>query len=73
MLPVPACTFSEKVKTRFAVGETPVASSGGVEEDSVGAVVSAAAAVVKFSVVAPDMPAKLFPARSLMTPAAISM
>ena len=40
MLPVPATTVSEKVRTRLEAMATAVASSAGEEEDRVGAVVS---------------------------------
>ena len=57
ILPVPAATFSLKVRTILSLMLTSAASSLGVAEASVGAVVSGAASVVKFSVVASGMPA----------------
>src|SRR5262245_20663553 len=41
MLPVPFCTFSEKVSTMFADTATFVASSVGFDDDNVGGVLSA--------------------------------
>ena len=43
MLPVPALTASEKLRTRFMPMATAVALSAGVDDESVGAVVSGAA------------------------------
>jgi len=40
ILPVSASTFSLKFKTIFALSETPVALSAGVDELKVGAVLS---------------------------------
>ena len=53
--PVPALIDSEKVRTRLEPMAMSVASSVGEEDESVGAVVSAA--VVKLSVVLPLIPA----------------
>ena len=57
MLPLPATMFSLKVSTMLEPTATAVALSAGLLEDRVGAVVSAAAAVAKFKVVALLMPA----------------
>ena len=68
--PVPARMDSEKVRIRLEPMATAVASSAGEEDESVGAVVSAA--VMKFSVVLPLIPAYGLLAASLKTPLAIS-
>ena len=71
ILPVPAAMASLKVSTMLLVKATPVASSAGVLLAKVGAVVSAAAEVVKFNDVVLVMPAYRLPARSAMAVAAI--
>ena len=53
MLPLPAWTFSSKVKTRLSFKPTPVASSAGVVPVSTGGTPVA----VKFQVVEPEKPA----------------
>ena len=68
ILPLPATTFSLNVRTMFASTATPVASSAGVDDESVGPATSAA---VKLSVVASLIPAKEFPATSSKPEAAI--
>ena len=69
ILPVPAFTSSLKVSVMVVPASTSVALFAGTLETSVGAVVSAGAAVVKERVVSSEIPAKALPASSVTAPA----
>ena len=58
ILPLPATTFSLKVRTMFELTATPVALSAGELDESVGAATSA---TVKFNVVLSFIPGKELP------------
>ena len=60
-LPLPATTFSLKVRTMFALTATPVALSAGELDETVGAATSA---TVKFTVVVSLIPGKELPSVS---------